>query len=509
MQQGPSTTQGTRDDVLHRLARHAARAVPAEQAFVVLREPAAPGTMRVAAVAGADPALVGRRFRVGEGLAGRVVTSGRALVAGGDRRFAPRIEPWAGSRLHAAAAAPVRVRDAVQGAVVVATSDARRRFADDDLELLDEIAGLVGGVLEAVGSAVARRERKSAAAPRGSRPRADAQHVLPAALDRLEHPPALAESRDRLLAVLKPERPAHSEIVNALESDIGLVVSVLRLANQVGRGKRGGIVSVPEAVEALTSAGVKLLAERVPVVDFFAKGSGARGGAVLERLRTHAVAVQRAAERLAAEIDYPWRDDLAVSALLHDVGKLVLADAYAERADAWRPDTAPPDERATAERNELGFDHALVGGVLLRRWGLPDRLAAAVERHHSEDADGEAAIVRLADMLAHHAHGRPVDPGQLLRAARAVGLGPDQLRSVLYELPAGGGSRRTTEPSPLTPKELQALRGLAEGKLYKEIAASVGVSTSTIRSHLHSSYKKLGAADRAQAVLIATERGWL
>src|SRR5205807_2264250 len=150
----------------------------------------------------------------------------------------------------------------------------------------------------------------------------------------------------------------------------------------------------------------------------------------------------------------------------------------------------------------------MVGGVLVRRWGLPDRLAATVERHHAPDAAGEAAIVRLADMLAHYAHGRPVDPSALLDAARAVGLGPTELRAVLYDLPGGGsGMRRGVEPSPLTPKELAALRGLAEGKLYKEIAAGLGVTTSTIRSHLHSSYKKLGAADRAQAVLIATERG--
>ena len=37
------------------------------------------------------------------------------------------------------------------------------------------------------------------------------------------------------------------------------------------------------------------------------------------------------------------------------------------------------------ERRELGVDHALVGGVLARRWGLPNRLASAIERHHSDD----------------------------------------------------------------------------------------------------------------------------
>ena len=47
-----------------------------------------------------------------------------------------------------------------------------------------------------------------------------------------------------------------------------------------------------------------------------------------------------------------------------------------------------PEERLRRERRELGVDHALVGAVLVRRWGLPSSIAAAVERHHSPDADG-------------------------------------------------------------------------------------------------------------------------
>ena len=50
---------------------------------------------------------------------------------------------------------------------------------------------------------------------------------------------------------------------------------------------------------------------------------------------------------------------------------------------------------------------------------------------------------------------------------------------------------------------------LAEGKVYKQIALELDLSTSTVRTHLHNIYGKLGAVDRAQAVLIAQERGWL
>ena len=58
-------------------------------------------------------------------------------------------------------------------------------------------------------------------------------------------------------------------------------------------------------------------------------------------------------------------------------------------------------------------------------------------------------------------------------------------------------------------REIDALRGLAEGKVYKQIAAELSLSVSTIRTHLHNVYRKIGAVDRAQAVLIARDRGWL
>src|SRR5439155_859119 len=58
-------------------------------------------------------------------------------------------------------------------------------------------------------------------------------------------------------------------------------------------------------------------------------------------------------------------------------------------------------------------------------------------------------------------------------------------------------------------RELGVHQRLAEGKVYKQIAHELTLSTSTVRTHLHNIYGKLGAVDRAQAVLIATERGWL
>jgi putative nucleotidyltransferase with HDIG domain len=330
---------------------------------------------------------------------------------------------------------------------------------------------------------------------------------LTLAFEALEAFPALAESRNRLLAVISKEHVATADIVTAVESDVALIIAVLRLANQA-QGGRGRVDTVVAAVELLSAQTVHALAGRVRTFDFFERSSV--WDAAPERFRLHALATQHAADRIAAEVGYEHRDRLTVTSLLHDIGKLVLLHAYPGYPSQVHRTAKTPEERIHQERRELGVDHALVGGVLARRWGLPATVATAIERHHNPDVEGEAAFIRLADMLAHYEQGASVSPTEMLQSARVVGLGPEELRRVMYELPTASSQRqRHVDPCPLSGRELGVLQRLAEGKVYKQIAHELTLSTSTVRTHLHNIYGKLGAVDRAQAVLIATERGWL
>jgi HD-like signal output (HDOD) protein/DNA-binding CsgD family transcriptional regulator len=340
--------------------------------------------------------------------------------------------------------------------------------------------------------------------------RADEGHGrrLTRAFDALEAFPALAASRNRVLQAIGDGKASVAELAPAVESDVALVVGVLRLANRLRTERAGRIAGVPEAIEALSPARVEALVSRATVYDFFERTPG--WDQIPERFRLHAVATQRAAGRVAEARDWPERDELLVSALLHDVGKLVLVHAYPGYPDQVHGAARTPQERLHSERRELGVDHALVGGVLARRWGLPTRLAAAIECHHSPRATGEAALISLADMLVHYGQNSPVDPAEMLALARTVGLEPAALREVIYELPCEVERRpRRVESSPLSARETEVLRRLAEGKVYKQIALELSLSTSTVRTHLHNTYAKLGAVDRAQAVLVASERGWL
>jgi putative nucleotidyltransferase with HDIG domain len=332
-------------------------------------------------------------------------------------------------------------------------------------------------------------------------------HGVPAAFKQLDKVPALAESRDRLLRALLAPDPSPDDAVRAIEGDLGLTIAVLRAANKANTSYRRGIATVPRAVEVLTPAGVERLARQIPTIDFFERLPGWEVSP--EALRRHSVATQRVAEHLAAGEQVETRDEIRVSALLHDVGKLLLGVAFPGYPDVTLAGASTPEEELKAERSTLGLDHAAVGGVLVRRWDLPDRIADVVAHHHLPSSKGAAAIVSLADLLVHYAHGDQVSAGEILAAAGRVGLDQAQLRSLMQELPSASERPRVTEECPLSKAELVALRGLATGHTYKELAASLERSTSTIRTQLHNTYKKLGVRDRAQAVLMATEHGWL
>ena len=59
----------------------------------------------------------------------------------------------------------------------------------------------------------------------------------------------------------------------------------------------------------------------------------------------------------------------------------------------------------------------------------------------------------------------------------------------------------------LSPRELQVLKGLTEGKSNKEIARDLDLQEPTVKLHVKTLYRKVGAANRTQAALIAREAG--
>ena len=130
--------------VLDRLASIAAQALGAEMGAILARTDARSDALTVAAVAGGEADLVGRRFSVDAGLAERVLSFGRPLAVRGPGELGQALQRAAPPRARAAAAAPIHFAGRPAGLLSVSTTSPGEPFAGPELELLGELAELCG-----------------------------------------------------------------------------------------------------------------------------------------------------------------------------------------------------------------------------------------------------------------------------------------------------------------------------------------------------------------------------
>jgi putative nucleotidyltransferase with HDIG domain len=188
-----------------------------------------------------------------------------------------------------------------------------------------------------------------------------------------------------------------NELLTALESEGPLSTKLLRLAGGAFFGQADRVRSLPRALVLLGAPTVRNLAVGVGMWDALAAGAGRHRAA---ELWEHAVAVGVATKMLAARLRSAEPDEAFAAGLLHDVGRLVLAERFGETY--WEA-VGGPGERAPIEALEsdaFGVDHAEVGGWMLDGWRLPAAVVAAVTEHHAaEPTSPLARVLHVADRL--------------------------------------------------------------------------------------------------------------
>ncbi len=106
---------------------------------------------------------------------------------------------------------------------------------------------------------------------------------------------------------------------------------------------------------------------------------------------------------------------------------------------------------------------------------------------------------------------KDAEPEDLSRAIRTVHAGdtiiaPDLAQKMLNTFESGrSGSPQLTPP--LTERELEVIRALAQGMSDRQIARSLEISEKTVRNHTSNIYRKLHIFDRTQAVIYAIREG--
>jgi len=186
-------------------------------------------------------------------------------------------------------------------------------------------------------------------------------------------------------------------LVSALEPEESLSAKLLRLAGGAFFGQADRVRTLPRALVLLGAPTVRDLAVAVGMWEALAARVGRHRAS---ELWEHAVAVGVATKTLAARLRRGEPDEAFAAGLLHDVGRLVLADRFGEAY--WDAVGGPSEERAVErlEAAALGVDHAEVGGWILEGWGLPATVVLAVAEHHAEcPASPLGRLLHVADRL--------------------------------------------------------------------------------------------------------------
>jgi putative nucleotidyltransferase with HDIG domain len=194
--------------------------------------------------------------------------------------------------------------------------------------------------------------------------------------------------------------------------DIGEIISIdpaltVRLLKIVNSAFYGFSTQVETITHALTIIGTDQLTQLVLATSVMSQFKGISDELLnMNSFWRHSISAGLAARSIAALSGEYNVERFFVAGLLHDIGRLVFClKAPDENAEILKKAEASDKPLYVEEKAAFGFDHAELGGQLLKEWKLPERLVEAVACHHlpanAKSHSEEAAVVNLADAIAY------------------------------------------------------------------------------------------------------------
>ncbi|HYO24570.1 MAG TPA: response regulator [Lacipirellulaceae bacterium] len=265
---------------------------------------------------------------------------------------------------------------------------------------------------------------------------------LKALVSQINTLPSLPAVYLELLGELRKPEAEVSRVAGLVARDVAMTAKVLQLVNSSFFGLAVHVHDVRHAANLL---GLNALKPLVLSAGVFRQLEESRVPAALaEHVLEHSVAVGCLARQIAEMegLSRDEADDALLAGILHDIGKLVLADHFGRdyalvclAADR----TSVPLLRA--ELDQFDASHADVGGYLLGLWGLPQDLIEAVAFHHDPSAHEPAGFspltaVHVANALVHAAEDGDLEADLLAAPPRKLDVPYLRAMRCIQRLPA-------------------------------------------------------------------------
>ncbi len=193
------------------------------------------------------------------------------------------------------------------------------------------------------------------------------------------------------------------DLAKILEEDPALTAKLLKLVNSAFYGFTAKVEIVPQAITVVGTQQLRNLVLACSVLKVFQHLPDDIIN--MESFWRHSVACGIAARALASLRNENDIERFFVTGLLHDIGRLImLMELPQQMPQVFSQAQDNKQLLYQAEKELIGFNHARLGGLLLKNWKLSDRMVEAVTYHHSPKLASnfpiDAATIHCADIIA-------------------------------------------------------------------------------------------------------------
>lgn len=213
--------------------------------------------------------------------------------------------------------------------------------------------------------------------------------------------PAFPKSVQRILELTRDVNCTPRDLVQVIDKDPVVTVKVLKVVNSAYYRLPKQITSISHAVVYLGFNTIKNLALGIAAIGMLPKYNEA--GFDVDQYLLHSLSTAGIAKLLAGQIDDADPMDCFIGGLLHDFGKVVLAQFLPhEFKQALAISAADGSSLHSALQQIIGADHAVVGAMLVNKWRFaPDLIDTIAHQFEAEQKNSALfACVYTANQIS-------------------------------------------------------------------------------------------------------------
>lgn len=203
-------------------------------------------------------------------------------------------------------------------------------------------------------------------------------------LERIEELPTLPTIAMDVNKMLQDyDNTTMKKLSDRIEKDQAIVSKILKLANSAFFGIGSKVTTIPRAITLLGFNTVRNAVISVSIMDAFPYDGELNGFDIKEFWR-HSVAVAVIARYIASETKIYSPDDCFIGGLLHDIGKVILAQHFPDVFKRiYKICTSTGECFFEIEKEETPVNHSYIGFHLTKKWRLPMALVDVIRYHHT------------------------------------------------------------------------------------------------------------------------------